>query len=209
MSEREDLLLGRVAERTAGAADWDELEARGAVVPELWERLALRLRDDDLLRAAVEPVLAIAEHVDVDVDVQVAAAPAAAVPAAWSSPWVGWAAALLIAAAWAWSSVGDVASPQSAAPAVSEHAAGNGVESDAGSEAMVAEEAAADVVGELPKLLVSTTPTADGEQLEVLYVRRVLERSFVRHVYELGTDDLGQPVPNEVSRSWFQQPESF
>ena len=301
MSEREDVLLCRVAERRASLEDWDELEAFGGVDERVWERLAMVLRDDDLLRTAVDASLAVAERVELPPvgDGPVAAdtgapecerdVPRARRAAGGWHGWLGWAAAVAVGIAWAWQAgigseaasgawaehadarvivqpddrqggVGsiDVAaavSPPRAAEAepgdgadrqhhgVGQGPAGSVIDPDADAGANVemdplgaaadewkttladadgggdaadndvgggaADEDLPDIVGELPKLLVSATPTVDGQQLEVLYVRRVLERSFVKHVYELGLDEVGQPVPNEVSLAKYQMPESF
>lgn len=50
------------------------------------------------------------------------------------------------------------------------------------------------LVNELPMMVVDTQPQAGSDQLEVLYLRRFLERTTVDQVYELGTRDDGTAV---------------
>jgi hypothetical protein len=56
-----------------------------------------------------------------------------------------------------------------------------------------------DVVGELPLRLVSTSAAADGNGLDVVYLRPVLERTRVAGLYSLGADDLGNPAPVSIN----------
>ena len=57
------------------------------------------------------------------------------------------------------------------------------------------------IVSELPRQLVRTRVAPDGQQVEVLYVRRLLERARLDHLYERGSNDLGEPVSVPVNSS--------
>jgi len=48
--------------------------------------------------------------------------------------------------------------------------------------------------------VVESTPLADGSGVEVVYVRRVLERVIVDEVYRKTTDELGRVVPVRLER---------
>ncbi len=55
-----------------------------------------------------------------------------------------------------------------------------------------------DIVGQLPLQLVSSVASADGNGLDVVYVRPVLERARVSGMYSLGFDDAGRLSPVSI-----------
>ena len=57
------------------------------------------------------------------------------------------------------------------------------------------------VLGELPLMLVSTRELPEQGQLEMIYLRRVVERCVVEDVYELQHDDQGEPAVVPASAS--------
>lgn len=54
--------------------------------------------------------------------------------------------------------------------------------------------AAAAVVEELPPLMLDSFPAADGGGVDVVYLRRVVERVRVDECYRLAADEHGRPA---------------
>lgn len=119
--------------------------------------------------------------------------------------WSGWAIAAMLAVAWVAASI--------FMPNRAQHPAQSDV-STAGliNPAMLSPDDAYDLyrdrgiaeqrlIEELPILMVGTQAVDNGEGVEVIYVRRLVERAKIDVVFELGVDDLGQPrgVPREPS----------
>jgi len=221
MTEREDLdrdelcrddeylLLSRVVDREDDVADWQSLDALAAADGAVYARLAHLLRDDSGLRAAVGFELSAVEQV---------VAPVHSRRPWWSGLTAasGWAAALLVAALWA-SGLGSVGSAELGEPgrdvASSTGLASSATLAPSDATARPALDAAraqpafgrlvpsaqgVEVLGELSPELVSTRPAADGG-IEVITVRRVLEREIVHDVYTVGSDELGRSVPIPVT----------
>ena len=57
----------------------------------------------------------------------------------------------------------------------------------------------AEFVQDLPSQVVATRAAEDGQSVEILYVRRVLERAVVDEVFGMGLDGAGRPKPVNVS----------
>lgn len=217
----EALLLGRIVDRRDDLDDWRALDGQAADDPAVHARLALLLQDDCALRGVLDRELAGADHVGAPV---FARRPWFTRLSRAS----GWAAALLVAALWALQGVssGDAHRPASAdAPAVGAGTMGGGgmqlVRSEAtpsaGSRgeparfdarvprprsaagyALAPSAPGSQLLGELAPELVGTRPLADGSGVEVITMRRVLEREVVDSVVTLGEDDLGRTVPVPV-----------
>jgi len=56
------------------------------------------------------------------------------------------------------------------------------------------EAAAAELVGELPSVLMETRELPDGGGVEVTYLRRLIERRTTAAVFEHAEDELGEPI---------------
>lgn len=187
---REEILTSRIVDEEATAHDWAELTTIAEADAGVWKRLAESQREHAALRMAVEE--------------RVSAADAIALPAIAGEPaeraltirfrsWSGWAAAAAVALVWA--SVQGVL-PQMGRPGSGPMTAGWSMPQntnqafdqyrDVGQREGV-------VVGELPKELVEYRQ-ATGGGLEVIYVRRVLERAIINGAYEFGRDDQGNAV---------------
>ncbi len=65
------------------------------------------------------------------------------------------------------------------------------------------------IVGELPSLLLDTVPAPDGKGLDVVYVRRLVQRARVDSVYAMGNDDLGRARPVAVEPAVLVVSETF
>lgn len=171
---REDQLLHRAIEGTAGPADWAEIELLGRRDPGVWKRLALGMRGELQLRQAglfLEdslPTLPTSHRAPPRRDSLLIGG-------------LGWAAAFLIAITW-WGSrdLLDSSSPD-------ENKSSLGA-SSAWTQYLAAGE---DQVQELEPLVLSAVPTAAGDAIELTFVRRAVERTVLREVHELRVDDAG------------------
>ena len=65
------------------------------------------------------------------------------------------------------------------------------------------------VLGELSRVVVRAQPTEDGRGVEVVYVRRVLERKVVDELYQITEDEHGMPMRTQVDPASFEQPSSY
>ncbi len=68
---------------------------------------------------------------------------------------------------------------------------------------------AGEPVGELTRVLLDAKKARGGEGLEVLYVRRLVERAFVLSLLEVGLDEHGDPAVAPASVARFRPPESL
>ena len=143
-----DLLLARILDRRAAPADWDAFATLALARPEGWPQLLLALRAEQGLLRGTEAELAVAERVELPAGTAAetapraqtaahgtpagAVAPVTALPAGGARrPWVGWAAATVLALAWAGSAWRQ---PVASVPAMTP-AAGQLVAADAGQHA--------------------------------------------------------------------------
>lgn len=196
---REEILIGRVTDGEASAADWSELDALAAADPGVWNRLAAEQRRHAALEQAVDDALTVGELVDLPTWQNGGAA-------TWSARWsgrLGWAAAAAVALAWVGThraglqAGGAAPSNRNGAPQQANLFPGGAV---GGSGALLDQyldqgREEGRVLDELPTLLVETRRNPDGEGSEVIYVRQILERATVREMYTVGTDEFGQPRP--------------
>lgn len=196
--DRLDRLVDRAVDRSATLEEWDALDAEAAADPTVWSWLGRAVRDDGLLRAVMAERVEVADRVELPTTEDVPAPKSERRP--WGStarPVLGWAAAVAFALLW-WFDRAPEAFP--AAPT-----AGPGLVDAAplspptGAPAAMPVSASEDVLGELPVLLVSTTPLGDDGRTEVVYVRRTLERTIVDDVLEVAHDEYGLPEPVPVA----------
>ena len=61
----------------------------------------------------------------------------------------------------------------------------------------------AELLHELPKVLLGTRVTAGGDELEVVYLRRSVELQKVNGALRLGEDELGRPLPVPMDLALF------
>ena len=193
---RDELLIHRALDGVASPDEWDDLERSVATDPVVGTRLARTLRAESELRLHATTALSVADSIELPTS-----------PPAHSSgrrptrtrvlAMAGWAAAILLAVLWGGSSL---RAPDS--PAI-ENDASTPPELDAESafdRYLVAGAREGRVLRELPRQVMETRPVAEQPGgLEVVYVRRLLERTIVDQFYELGEDDLGRPASIPVS----------
>lgn len=202
--ERDELLISRVVDNEATKADWAELELLAQSGADVWSRLAAAIKAEATMRNVLDRELAVADGVDLPTDTpQVARRRLSRSTSGrrWSAT-LGWVAALLIAALWQ----ADVGSSPELVDG--DHAA-------SGSTAqLVADEITADdaliryydlgvregrLVGELPRLVVESRPLPDQEAVEIIYMRRLIERRTVDKFYEVDRTEAGIPVATPVT----------
>jgi len=186
----EDLLLSRAVERAAGAADWAALERIARSDPAVYRRLADTLRQESELGRAVDAAGSLAERID-------GAAPRAMRRGPALAPLLGWAAAALFCVLW----LAGLMRPDSPPPA------------DFASTVPVPEAADPDggsvLLKRLPAVVVGMQPDAETGALEVILIRRTLERARASDLRELCVDELGRAVSVPVNPSNWRPIESL
>lgn len=194
--EHEDILIGRVVDQEATAADWAALEAIATTDRALWSRLAAAQRDHDALRSAFERN---AESVADTIEIPGRAAHAMDAMSIRVRAWSGWAAAAVLALAWAGAAgfgllSGDRASSIQHAGLVSSLTPDEALD-----QYLTAGQAQGRVLGELPKVMIESRPLEEGQRVEVLFIRQIYERAVVTELYSHGQDDLGRAVYTPVT----------
>jgi hypothetical protein len=190
----EEVLLSRVTDRSASADDWDAIECLGRADPALWRRLGETLRNDCFLAEAVQEPGAVAARVDLP--------PLGLSRKGLAFTWPrAIAASLLVAALLFWTldagglfpEDGDVDAsdrepPPTAVSALShlENYLNQGLVEGS-------------VLQELPHLVLEHRRASDGKCLEVLFVRRFLERKIVEQAFRIGADEQGRPQASPVA----------
>lgn len=201
--DRLDVLMSRAVDGEATAGDWSELSTLAGTDGRVWRELAERQRDQAALSRAVQVALVAADRVDLQ---RVGAADAGRVPAIevvrgrsrMISTWGGWAAAAAIVAAVALAPrVGfnaGTASRGATTPGPTNTA--SFADPSAALRAYLDKgQAAGTVVGEVPTRVLVDSKPIDGGGYEITYLRQIIERARVPELYQVGTDDLGRPVP--------------
>lgn len=194
---REDILIGRVTDGEATPGDWRELETMAGADSGVWSRLANAQRAHADLARAVDDELTVAELV---------ASPAHEAMRGGMTPvamrwraYTGWAAAAALSLAWAGANGLGLRAPSLAGG----NMAGIPLSTDELFSQYVNKGKAQGVVlDELPMVLVESRPaTATGGvadpagRIEVVFVRRTLERAVVNDLYRVGRDEHGEPTP--------------
>ena len=204
---RFDVAVSRMVDGVASRADVSVIDAEELARPGAWRQVALSQRLDAALVAEVGFVVASADRAGLVVADEGVGRLKDGVDAAsqrfrrrvgLGAAWAGWAAAAVVA--------------------LSAFGPGSGVKDSGGSvntataPILSAAEALSDylskgrnngtVIGELPKkVLVDTSPAADGKGYEVIYIRQIMERAHVDDLYRFSSDELGNPTPTKVRMS--------
>lgn len=192
--DRIDILIGRVVDSEASAADWHELEQLADADPQLWGRLARAQRAHARLTDTVEDELTIAELVDLP-DPEPIRLPFVERVQRWS----GWALAAALCLAWLLSRqvppMNQAGTMQAGIGGVQPVFVSNTSPDQAWSNYVETARLADSFVSELPPIVVSNTALAGGGQ-EIFYVRRSLERVTLTDVAHLrvSQDEQGRTV---------------
>jgi hypothetical protein len=200
---REDILIGRVTDGEATPADWQELETLAIAEAGVWTRLAAAQRAHADLARAVDDELTVAELVHAPAH-EAARGGMTLVSQRWRA-YSGWAAAAALALAWAGANGLNLRIPGAAVPGTNAAGLFTSGPDDLFTQYLDKGKAQGSVLGELPKVMIETIPVADAKpgeaNVEVVYVRRVLERAMVNNVYRVSRDEHGNPVPLQVNVS--------
>ncbi|MFG0275769.1 MAG: hypothetical protein ACF8QF_12010 [Phycisphaerales bacterium] len=188
--DHEDILISKAADGCASAEEWDELRRLGAIDPTLWDRLAAESRSCALLAQGLEEATRIADGVEIDASRAAGAAHMRFRLRVWS----GWAAAAAVAVVWLGNSIlgtgaymGDTAGftgVSNADQALDRYRALGTAEGR--------------FVSELPMVMVSSETDPETGRVEVLYLRRILERTEIDGMYTAAEDETGSLMPVPV-----------
>lgn len=184
-----DILISRVIDDEASPADWAQLKALAASEPAIWRDLFEMQRGQAELASAVNRELDVADFIDAPVRDHLTA------QLTWrmrrGMAWAGWAAAAAVAVAWMGLRLGPAESGQPGAVSVADLTPTQLLD-----HYLEKGRAAGVVQGEAPaKTLLSAEPAPSGAGYEVIYIRQIIERGFVTDLYQLGSDDAGNPQP--------------
>lgn len=206
-----DVLITRIIDQRAAAADWTAIERLATTDNALWREVALAQRDAGLLTAAVGRAIVVADNVDLDSVSDHPSVAASLEPIPLEQPrvirpaaWMGWATAAALTLAWF-----AGFQPGGSQPMVGNNATllpvqlgGTLVKTP--TEALDAyrkmgqEEGR--VVGEVPaKILVKSTPVDEGRGgYDVVYIRQIIERARVSDPVRFTQDEAGNCKPVAV-----------
>lgn len=193
-----ELAISRVVDRRETLADWALLERWAAEDTTIYQQIAATLRDDCTLRLALERRLA---------SVAPAAGPGGRTdpqPLPLSPParraYSSW--ALGAALALVGFLVAFIVRTQGSSEARREPEALLTRYLDAGAEN-------GNVLEPLPNVTLDVRPAAQEGAVEVIFMRRILERAVVREGWRIGSDEHGRPQPARVDLASFKATTSF
>ncbi|MEM7621829.1 MAG: hypothetical protein AAF235_01335 [Planctomycetota bacterium] len=207
-----DRLLSRVVEGRADAQDWTEFGRLSSSEPGVFASIAGMQSDRAALEAAVEQAIAIStdiepEHLDHEPPV-IGFSPA--INRAWRG-WGGWAAAAALVLVWV---TGLPGSGSDGAPGSIDSALTQPETAGIGASLMgalnrsemldryLAEGKTAGTVVEAPEpVVLNARPTGDGDIVEVVYLRQIVERRFIDRVQRFQTDEHGDVLQRVVPAS--------
>ena len=193
-----DVLLTRVLDGQASPEDWAAFRAMAADDASVWADLADAQQDRAELMMAMANVVQIADRVHAPVEVLTGEHLTKRFNNAIA--WVGWVAAAMLA-------VGAIVSNNQQSGVYRQPNAQNTSTQQAGLFSIRSPEDAlklyldkgqqtGQVLGEVPdRVLLQTTPGADGKGYDIVYLRQLVERAHVNELYQLAKDEAGRSVP--------------
>ncbi len=188
--DQHEQMIDRMLNRQIEARDLDELAHLSQTQPEALVRIAAALRAAAQVESGVEAAQALVETIELPATGdRVSNRPSFVARGVGS--WSGWATAAMVAAAWI------LAAMLNSTPPEVPPSGGSDVLLTANQALEQYMRAGADegrIVRELPLLTVGIRPTPDGEESEVIYLRRFMERALVEGVYKIGFDEQGRAV---------------
>jgi hypothetical protein len=204
---RTDILISRIVDKVETAAEWSEFRTLAAGEPSVWELLAEAQRDNERLQRLTQAATAIAD--DVDLPRSELARRTFALRRPFSSG-LGWAVAAAILLAWITSGPfaplglgghingGATRGPGGTPPVQT----GTMLTTDGAWDNYLSRgEAEGTLVGEIePKVLLSSKELPDG-QLELTFIRQVIERRTVPILMRPTYDEQGRMTPIVVRPS--------
>ncbi len=212
----EDRLLSRVVDRLATPIEWAELTSRAESNPALWQRLGETLRDECLLQAAVvtggiasAPKFAAAEQgaasagrrqhapTKLQTDRVPQARPTRSRPLALEVIRSVGFAALGAALCLAWLRDSDSSQARPPQSVAAKHQPTASASAQLFARYLEQRSTEGGLVEQLPDLTLTSQATEDG-QVEVLFLRRIVERAIVQDAWTLAIDEHGNPDPIRV-----------
>ncbi len=223
MTHETELLLSRIVDGEASSIEWNRLKELARANTELWRDIAEAQREHLLIVRYVDQSMRTADRVAAPVgnlrntvddamrfddDAPNWNARRAATGFASRSSWSGWGVAALIAMAAAVQLFVPGSSPTPNNPNTGGTVTGT-TPMNAGVNVVPVRSTqqalrdyidlgkeSGDVIAELPtKVLVETRPSPTGEGYELLYLRQILERTYVPSLFEFeGQSEAGQPT---------------
>lgn len=193
--DREDILIARAADARATGQEWDELRLLGDADPTVWDRLAEEGRAAALLSRGVQEATGAADWIDIDTDRAGSGAQMRRRLRAWS----GWAAAAAIAIVWmssaGWTGAGSGAG--SSAQNMTAGFLGVSTADEALDRYRALGAAEGRVVSELPMVMLESHADEESGRIEVLYLRRIVERAEIDAMYTAAENEQGrlEPIP--------------
>lgn len=195
MDERSDILISRVVDGVASAADLAELETVAASRPGVWRELALAQRDQALLSQEVARAISAADVVGLPVMVETHHE-SLSLASRWKKAgvWGGWAAAAAMALAYVGVGPGGSNSGSQASLIPSMKVLEKNLTAD---QAWQLYEATGSreqrLIGVLPeRVLIEATPSEDGKSIKMVFVRQLVETQTVDGLYKGTVDEAGK-----------------
>lgn len=188
MNGSTDETLSRIVDRSETPDDWQMIE--GQEDESLYYELAMMLRDDCNLRQAIRSRVDRAERVALPV--LSAETSAAASQRSWL---LGAAAVFVLALGWFFGRTPAPATPTEPAKILADY--------------LEVGHRNGQVLDQLPNVTLEVRPAGDGQSVEVIYVRRLVERVVVDEAWRLGTDEHGQPQPAKVDLASYKTASSL
>ncbi|MCB9846128.1 MAG: hypothetical protein H6811_09110 [Phycisphaeraceae bacterium] len=189
-----DLLITRVIDAQATPEDWAAFRALAAADATVWAELAAMQQDHDDLRRAVDRTVAVADGIEAPIEAHADHAMSRRLASA--GKWGGWIAAAALALAWLTASPsGRRAGSIAGIPSGGQEASllpTSWTPDEALDAYLTAGQQSGRVIGQDPDLVVLDSRKADGG-IEVLYVRRIVERAVV-DLYRVSEDEAGNAV---------------
>ncbi len=188
--DQHEQMIDRMLNRQNEARDLDELAQLSQTQPEALVRIAAALRGAAQVESGVEAAQALAETIELPATDDWESNRPSLVARGVGS-WSGWATAAMVAVAWFLAAMLTSAPPAATPPGGSDVLL---TANQALEQYMRAGTDEGRIVQELPLLTVDIRPTPDGDESEVIYLRRFMERARVEGVYTIGLDELGRAV---------------
>ncbi len=186
-----DVLLSRVLDGEATPEDWAAFRSLASHQPSIWQELAEAQQDRAAMDEAIRSAVEIADLVEAPIETHLSERLAGRARRALS--YGGWLVAAVVALT---AIVQPVLRVEPAGPASGALTAASLSPEDALRAYFDRGAEAGRVLGELPEPRVLQYRLADdGQGVEVVYLRQIVERAIVDDVYSVGVTDTGRAVP--------------
>lgn len=184
-----DILITRVLDGEATPEDWSAFRAMAARDAAVWADLADAQQDRADLASAVAEAIAVADAVEAPVHRHAGERLNARIRT--GAAWLGWVAAAAFGVGAFVGGPGPSTGPgvqQAGLFPIATPEDAMQIYLDKGQES-------GSVLGEWPdRVLLSSEPAPDGDGYHVVYLRQLVERQRVDNLYQLGQNEIGQPI---------------